>query len=80
MKRVNFNMQDDCHALLKSTCALKGVTVSDYVYDLLSEKFEEMVRQDAQVRQMFLSGDYGEGCRAGRLKQKIINEYERDNE
>ena len=76
VKRVNFNMADECHALLKSVCALKGVTVSDYVYDLLSKEFENLVRTDPQVRQLFLSGNYPADSRAFLLKCKIINEYE----
>ena len=67
-------MQDECHALLKSVCALKGVTVSDYIYDLLTREFEELVRTDEQVRLMFLSGNYSEGCRVQTLKNKIENE------
>ena len=74
LKRVNFNMQDECHALLKSVCALKGITVSNYIYDLLTREFQELVRTDKQVRQMFLSGNYSESCRAQKLKNKIENE------
>ena len=80
MKRVNFNMEDDCHALLKSVCALKGVTVSDYVYNLIARSFEQLVRNDDQVRQMFLNGNYSDECRAQVLKEKLINEYESDDE
>ena len=71
-------MQDDCHALLKSVCALKGITVSDHVYTLISTEFEKLLHEDPQVRQMFLSGNYSDTSRAGRLKRKIINEYESD--
>ena len=74
LKRVNFNIQPECHALLKSVCALKGVTVSDYIYDLLGKDFEELVRTDEQVRQMFLSGNYRVGSRVQTLKSKIENE------
>lgn len=67
-------MEDECHALLKSVCALKGITVSDYINDLVASKFEELVRTDEQVRQMFLSGNYSNGCKAQTLKNKIENE------
>lgn len=73
-------MEDDCHALLKSVCALKGVTVSDYVYNLIARSFEQLVRNDDQVRQMFLNGNYSDECRAQVLKEKLINEYESDDE
>ena len=80
MKRVNFNMAPECHALLKSVCALKRVTVSDYVYNLIAREFEQLVREDDQVRQMFLNGEYSAKCRAQVLKEKIINEYESDDD
>ena len=74
VKRINFNMADECHALLKSVCALKGVTLSDYVYDLIALEFAELVKNDPQVKQMFMSADYPEGSRAAALKLKTIEE------
>ena len=73
-------MAPECHSLLKSVCALKGITLSDYVYTLISVEFEKLLHEDPQVRQMFLSGNYSDTCRAGRLKRKIISEYESDAE
>lgn len=79
-KRVNFNMQDHCHTLLKSVCALKGVTVSEYVYDVLLEDFRRLVREDIQVQTMFLSGTYREGSKAYLLKQSLIEELNQSND
>ena len=67
-------MAPECHALLKSVCAMKGVSVSDYCYDLIAQDFERQVRSDVQVRQMFMSGKYPPGGKAHRLQQVIIAE------
>ena len=79
-KRVNFNLQDHCHALLKSVCALKGVTVSEYVYKVLAEDFHKLIREDNQVQTMFLSGTYREGSTAYILKQSLLEELNRPND
>ena len=39
VKRVNFNMNAECHALLKGVSALKGKTLSEYVYEIITEEF-----------------------------------------
>ena len=79
-KRVNFNMQDHCHALLKSVCALKGITVSEYVYGLVAEEFRTLVKTDKQVQTLFLSGTYREGSKAYLLKQSLIEELNKSND
>ena len=79
-KRVNFNMQDHCHALLKSVCALKGVTVSEYVYGLVAEEFRTLVKTDNQVQTLFLAGTYREGSKAYLLKQSLIEELKQSND
>ena len=78
VKRVNFNMADECHALLKGVCALKGISVSDYVYNLIAFEFKKLVYTDAQVREMFLAGDYPPGSRADLLKREYT-QYRLDN-
>ena len=79
-KRVNFNMQDHCHTLLKSVCALKGVTVSEYVYGLVAEEFRNLVKTDNQVQTLFLAGTYREGSKAYLLKESLIEELNSTND
>ena len=55
-KRVNFNIDAECHALLKSVCALKGVTVSDYVFKVLSEDFHKLIRENNSSAAIAFSG------------------------
>ena len=80
VKRVNFNMQDHCHTLLKSVCALKGITVSEYVYELVCEEFRRLIKEDNQVQTMFLNGTYKEGSKAYVLKQSLIEELNSTND
>ena len=79
-KRVNFNMQEHCHALLKGVCALKGVTVSEYVYGLVAVEFHRLVKEDNQVQTMFLAGTYPKGTNAYVLKQSLIEELNSTND
>ena len=64
-------MAPECHSLLKSVCALKGVTVSEFVYKVVKERFQELVYSDNQVQQMLINGDYPEGSKAYNLKEQI---------
>jgi len=64
-------MSDECHALLKSVCALKRVPVSTYVYDLIAVDFEDLVNTDDAIYTLFVNGNYPEGSRAQALKEKI---------
>ena len=80
LKRVNFNMNAECHALLKSVCALKRVTVSEYVYNVLREDFHRLVKSDKQVQTMFLAGTYKEGGNAYRLKELLTEELNQSND
>ena len=73
-------MQDHCHTLLKSVCALKGITVSEYVYGLVDEEFRILVKTDNQVQTMFLSGTYREGSKLYLLKQSLIEELNSTND
>ena len=75
LKRVNFNMSPECHALLKGVCALKGVTVSDFVYNLIAEDFRELVKTDNQVRQMLMNGTYPVGSSAYVLQEQTRKDF-----
>ena len=74
MKRVNFNMNEECHALLKGVSALKGKPLGEYCYEIISEEFYRLVREDKQVQSMFLAGTYQEGGSAYRLKELVTEE------
>ena len=73
-------MNEECHALLKGVCALKSKTIGDYVYEIISEDFDRLVREDKQVQSMFLSGQYKEGSPAFLLKQSLMEELNSTND
>jgi len=73
-KRVNFNIDDQCHRLLKSVCALKGLSVSDYCYRLIATEFEKDIYQDERIRDLFMSGSYTVGSNAYELKKRVERE------
>jgi hypothetical protein len=66
-------MAPECHSLLKSVCALKNITVSDYVYGLIEADFKCLVSTDTQIRNMFLAADYPTGSKAALLKKQTLN-------
>ena len=68
-------MAEECHALLKGMCALKGVSVSDYCYSLLRQEFQKVCREDKRVRQMLTSGEYPPQSSAAQLKEQILKEF-----
>jgi len=74
-KRVNFNMAPECHALLKSFCAIKNISVSEYCYELIAADFTKNVREDPQIRQLLLGGNYTPGSKADKLKKQIMKEF-----
>jgi len=67
-------MAPECHALLKGVCALKGISVSEYVYELIAENFRELVKTDNQVQQMFFNGQYPVGSKAYVLQEELRKE------
>ena len=73
MKRVNFNIEPDCHLLLKSACAIRNISVSDYVYKLICSDFERLIDTDPRIREMFVAGEYCPSSRAEQLKKKIMS-------
>ena len=68
-------MASECHALLKSFCAIKGISVSEYCYELIAADFRRSVREDPQIRQLLLNGEYPPGSKADRLKKEIKQEF-----
>ena len=70
-KRISFTMESECAALLKSICALKGISVSDHCYQLIRQDFQDDVRNNDQIRDLFLRGEYRPGSNAQALKEEV---------
>ena len=70
-KRVNFNMDAECHQILKAVCALKGITVSEHLNNCLYEWFSKAVYEDNQIQQLFIAGEYHEHGNAYALQAEL---------
>ena len=67
-------MSVEDHNLLKSVCAIKGIGIGDYCNNLHYRELERLVREDSQIRQMFLAGVYPRGSKASALQEIIVKE------
>ncbi len=74
-KRINFNMAAECHALLKSYCAIRRISVSDYCYELIAADFTDACRTDPMIRQLLIAGEYPLNSKAALLKKTIMQEF-----
>lgn len=71
IKRVNFNMAPECHRLLKATCAILDVSVSEFCYQCIAERFRELCKSDERFLTLLLADDYKEGCPAYSMKEEF---------
>ena len=69
-------MTPECHALLKSYCAIKRISVSDYCYELIAKDFAKACREDPQIRNLLVSDDYPPNSKADLLKNQIMQEFQ----
>ena len=74
LKRINFSLEQDCHSLLRSACALKGITLNDYIYNCVNEVFHKDILKDNQLQQLLLAGEYPKGSRSYDLQQRVKGE------
>ena len=71
-KRVNFNMDTECHQILKAVCALKGITISEHINNCMYEWFSKAVYEDNQIQQMFIAGEYHDNGEAYALRAQLV--------
>ena len=64
-------MPDECHAILKSVCALKGINMGEYIYECVRTDFNKRFYEDHQIQQLVIAGTYEPGSNAYRLKESI---------
>ena len=68
-------MDSQCAALLKSICALKGISVSDHCYQLVRQDFQKDVWTDEQIRDLFMKGEYTPGSNAQLFKEEVLHRF-----
>lgn len=71
LKRVNFNMAPECHRLLKATCAILDVSVSEFCSECIHERFVELCKSDERFLTLLMSGDYKVGGKAYLLREEF---------
>ena len=57
-------MAPECHCLLKATCAILNVSVSEFCYKCIAEKFRELCKEDKRFLTLLQSGEYPKGSAA----------------
>lgn len=73
VKRVNFNIAPECHKLLKATCALLDISVSEFCYTAIGERFRKLCLEDDRILKILVEQDYPEGSEAYCLKNELKN-------
>jgi len=68
-------MASECHALLKSYCAIRRISVSDHCYELIARDFAKACREDPQIRNLLVSDNYPVNSKADQLKKQIMQEF-----
>ena len=67
-------MADECHAMLKSDCALRGINMGEHIYECVRADFVKRAFEDQQLQQMVLAGTYQPGSYAYHLQEQIIKD------
>ena len=71
LKRVNINIPDECHHLLKTTCVALGVSINDFVHQACQEAIRKHANEDEHLRNVVASLNYPEDTLAAQLQKSI---------
>ena len=74
LKRINFNMAPECARLLKSSCALLDVSVSEFCYSAVAEKFRQLCKKDERFLNILINENLPEGSRASLMRQQLLED------
>lgn len=74
MKRINFNMAPECARLLKSSCALLDISVSEFCYSAVAEKFRQLCKEDERILNILINEELPVNSRAFLMRQQLIDE------
>ena len=67
-------MAPECARLLKSSCALADLTISEFCYSAVSEKFRRLCKEDERFLNILINENLPEGGRAYLLRQQLLDE------
>lgn len=71
MKRINVNVEDDCHRLLTTVVAVLGIPANEFIYDVLASNLLKTALNNKEVQQIVLSLKFHDGSRAHLLQQQL---------
>ena len=71
MKRVNINIPDECHQLLKTTCVALGISINDFVHKACQEAIYNHTKEYEHLRNVLVSLSFPEDSKAFKLQQRI---------
>ncbi len=74
MKRVNINVPDECHHLLKNTCTQLGVTVNEFVHTATNEAIHKHALEHDHLKQFILAMEFSKCSKAYRLQASLKND------
>ena len=66
-------MHPECHRLLKSSCALLGVSIGEFCYTCVAARFKELCKTDKRFLSLLMAESYPVGSRAYLLKEEFTN-------
>ena len=66
-------MAPECTRLLKATCALLGVSVSEFCYDAVSERFIKLCIEDERFLRLLEIEELPVGSRAYTVREQLLN-------
>ncbi len=66
-------MAPECHRLLKASCALLDVSVSEFCYDAVAERFKQLCIEDERFLNILLKEDLPVGSRAYILRKELTS-------
>lgn len=71
LKRVNINIPDECHHLLKTTCVALGISINDFVHEACQDAIRKRANDDEHLRNVVVSLNFPEDTLAAKLQKSI---------
>ena len=71
LKRVNVNIPDECHHLLKTACVALGISINDFVHEACQEAIRKRAIDDKHLRNVVVSLNFPEDTFAAKLQKSI---------
>ena len=67
-------MAPECARLLKSSCALLDVSISEFCYSAVAERFATLCKEDERFLNLLINENLPENSRASIMRNKLLDE------